>query len=184
MGRTASLAEARRAAFATAEYLDSATVVVASCSYLEVELVDGSRVDAKMALALPYRPAVGDELLVIGNARAFWVIGVVSGRGAMDLRVEGDIDIHAVGGKVRLDGDRGVDIGGSHISLRTKDLSVVADKVVEKFTNAVRHVREMWTTRSGERHEIVDGNSMKTAKRVTILAKDTVAVNGRQIHLG
>jgi len=180
----ASLAEKRREALATAEYLDSATVVVASPAHLEVELVDGTRVDAKMALAMPYQPAVGDELLVIGNGHAFWVIGVVSGRGAMELRVHGDVNIHAVGGKLRLDGDRGVDLGGPSISLRTKNLSIVADKVVEKLTNAVRHVREMWTTRSGERHEIVDGNSMKMAKRVTILAKDSVAVNGRQIHLG
>jgi hypothetical protein len=186
MGQTISLAEKRHplTETAAAEYLDSATVVAAARSPVEVELVGGKSVDAKLALAMPYQPVIGDELLVIGGARGYWVIGVVSGRGTLELRMPGDIDIHAMGGKLRLGGDKGVDIAGASISLRSKDLRVAAEKVVERFTNVVRNVREMLSVRAGERNITVEGNSIETAKRVTILAQENVAVNGQQIHLG
>lgn len=184
MGNPASIAEARRAAAGTAEYLDSATVVVSASSHVEVELIGGERVEAKLALAIPYRPSLGDELLVIGGARGYWVIGVISGRGTTQLRLPGDVDLHAMNGRLRLSGDRGVDVAGETISLRARTLRVAADTAMRRFTNVVTQVKEMLSVKAGERHTKVTGNSLETAKRVTILAEDNVAVNGQQIHLG
>lgn len=184
MGKTLSIAEARRAATGPAEYLDSATVVVSAPSHVEVELIGGDRVEAKLALAIPYRPSLGDELLVIGGRGGYWVIGVISGRGMTELRLPGDVDLHAMNGRLRLSGDRGVDVSGETISMRAKTLRVAADTVLEHFTNVVTHVKEMLTTKAGERHTRVEGSSLETAKRVTILAEENVAVNGEQIHLG
>ncbi len=186
MGNTVSLAAARAALSdaSAAPYLDVATVLSTSFSHVEVELVSGTRVSAKLALAVPYQPALRDEVLVIGNDSAHWVIGVVTGRGSLELRMPGDIDIHAMNGKLRLHGDEGVEVASKKISLRTKDLRVTAEKAIESFTNVVRSVREMLSTRAGERHTMVQGNSLETAKRVTILGNENVAVNGKQIHLG
>lgn len=187
MGNTISLAEARgplEAQAQAAEYLDSATVVAVAPSHVVVELVTGKRVDAKLALAIPYEPAIGDELLVIGRPESYWVIGVVSGTGSVALRLPGDVDIHAMNGKLRLSGDDGVEVSGTSIRLVSQDLRVVADKVVERFNNVVRNVREMLSVRAGERHTIVEGNSLETAKRVMILGHENVAVNGKQINLG
>jgi len=186
MGKTISLADKRPLAeqARAAEYLDTATVIAAAYSHLEVELVDGRRVEATMALAMPYQPAVGDELLVIGSPRGFWVIGVVSGRGSTELRLPGDVDIHAMDGKLRLTGDQGVEVTSPTIALRANDLRVTADKLVEQFTNVVRNVKEMLSVRAGQRHTAVKGNSMEMAKRVSIIGEENVAVNGKQIHLG
>ncbi|MEM1030875.1 MAG: DUF3540 domain-containing protein [Myxococcota bacterium] len=167
-----------------AEYLDRATVVASSPARVEVELIGGRRVAAQLALALPYRPALDDELLVIGGASGYWVIGVISGRGTTELRLPGDVDLHAMNGRLRLRGDRGVDVAGESVSLTARTLRVAAETAVERFHNLVTHVREMMSSKAGERHTDVSGSSLETAKRVTILAEENVAVNGQQINLG
>ena len=184
MANPISLAEIRASKIRVAEYLDSATVVSVAPSHVVVELIGGARVDAKLALALPYQPAIGDELLVVGRPGSYWVIGIVSGRGTLELNMPGDIGIHAMNGKLRLSGDHGVEIAGSTVRVVGKELRFVADKVVERFTNVVSRVREMLSVRAGERHTIVDGNSLETAERVMIMGKENVSVNGEQIHLG
>jgi hypothetical protein len=184
MGQTISLAEVRATQARAAEYLDSATVVAVAPSHVEVELIGGARVDAQLALAMPYQPAMDDELLVIGRPGRYWVIGVVSGRGSLELRMPGDVDIHAMNGTLRLSGDEGVEVHGSTVRLVSKDLRLVADKVVKRFNTVVTRVRDMWSVRAGQRQTIVEGDSIETAERVTILGKENVAINGEQIHLG
>lgn len=166
------------------EYLDRATVLASARTHVEVELIGGRRVEAQLALAIPYRPSIGDELLVIGGASGYWVIGVIAGRGTTELCMPGDVDLHAMNGRLRLRGDRGVDIAGETIGLTSRTLRVAADTAVERFGNLVTQVREMLSTKAGERHTNVAGASLETAQRVTILAEDNVAVNGQQIHLG
>ncbi len=186
MGNTISLAERRPLADAAraAEYLDTATVVAAAYSHVEVELQDGRRVEATMALAMPYQPSIGDELLVIGSERGFWVIGVVAGRGTTELRLPGNVDLHAMNGKLRLSGDEGVVIASPEVAVHANNLRVRADKMVEQLTNVVRNVKEMLSVRAGQRHTTVTGNSMEMAKRVSIIGEENVAVNGKAIHLG
>ena len=61
-------------------YLGPAEVVspVGESGLIEIRLLDGESVSARLALAMPYCPAVGDEVLVISQgASETYVIGVL-----------------------------------------------------------------------------------------------------------
>src|SRR4051812_14422405 len=87
------------------QYLGAGRVTAVGAGSLTVELEDGAEVEATMALAFPYRAAMGDVLLVIGRrdrsvsaegrtARTsdrHYVIGVLAGKGETDLRFTGDV---------------------------------------------------------------------------------------------
>ena len=74
-------------------------------------------VDARMALAHPYEPVPGDELLMIGEPDGYYVIGVLAGHGQTDLRFEGDVRIHAAGGKLELCGDSGLKLESPEVTV-------------------------------------------------------------------
>jgi len=151
---------------------------------LVIELSGGRRCPARLALASPYAPVVGDILLVIGGPGGHYAIGVLDGAGRTVLSVPGDIDVHAVGGSLRLSGDKGVQVEGESIEMRSNKLQVIAGAVVEKFTTAYQRVSEMLSLRAGQRHTVVDGASFEKSKSATLLTEETVTINGKQVHLG
>jgi hypothetical protein len=139
---------------------------------------------ATLALAMPYEPAAGDVLLVIGKQGEYWVIGVIRGAGRAVLRVAGDVELHAEGGTLRLTGDKGVKVSGAEVGFETGKLSVLAASLFEQVGSAVRRVTGLLTTQAGKSHTIVEGAAYEQAKSRAIVAEDTVTVNGTQIHLG
>ncbi len=168
------------------DYLGPATVLAAHLNTVDVQLPGHRRVQAKLALAMPYRPVVGDELLVVSGSDndEHWVIGVVHGKGSMRLEIPGDVDLRAVGGKLRLGGDAGVHIDSREITLSSEKLRIVANSLFEKLTTAVTRVQKVLSVQAGERHTVVEGNSLEKAKRATILTEETVSINGKAVHLG
>jgi hypothetical protein len=168
---------------AAVDYLGPATVADAERPEITID-VAGQRVKARLALASPYEPVEGDVLLVIGGPSGYFAIGVLDGGGRTVLRVPGDVDVHAVGGKLRLAGDSGVEIHGESVEVRASKLKVIAGAVVEKFTTVYQRVSEMLSVRAGQRHTMVDGASIEKSKSATILTEETVSINGKQVHLG
>jgi hypothetical protein len=166
------------------DYLGPATVVDATRADVVIELPGGRRTPARLALASPYEPVEGDVLLVIGGPGACYAIGVLEGTGRTVLAVPGDVEVRAVGGSLRLSGDRGVHIEGDSVEVRSSKLQVIAGAVVEKFTTVCQRVSEMLSVRAGQRHTIVDGESLEKSRSATILTEEAMAINGKQIHLG
>lgn len=171
------------AAGSAVTYLGPATVVEGSRAELTID-VAGKRGTARLALAVPYEPVPGDVLLVIGGPAGHWAIGVIDGAGRTAIAVPGDLDIRAIGGTLRLAGDKGVEVEGDAIELRSKKLTAIAGAVVEKFTTVYQRVTEMLSVRAGQRHTVVDGASLEKSKSATILTEETVSINGKQVHLG
>ena len=62
-------------------YLGPAEVTQVVGSDVTVLLTDGRETHAHLALAFPFQPTVEDELLVIGEADAWYVIGVLRSAG-------------------------------------------------------------------------------------------------------
>lgn len=170
-------------ALGAVDTLGPAIVVEARGADVTVD-VAGRRVKARLALSLPYAPIEGDTLLVIGGPSGHYAIGVIDGAGRTTLAVPGDVDVRAIGGTLRLSGDEGVDIDGGAVAVRAKKLHVLAGALVERFTTVVQHVTEMLSVRAGERQTVVDGASIETAKRASIVTHETVSINGKQVHLG
>ena len=164
--------------------LGPAEVLATGRRLLDVQLPSGEEVEAELALAFPYKPAVGDILLVIGDAERRYVIGVIEGKGELSLDFQGDVRLHSQNGELTLSGDKGVLVRGPVLDVVVESFSVLADKAVQKFTTLNQRVRELLTLRAGEAHTIVDETALQRAKKYAVVAEETASVNGKQILLG
>lgn len=141
-------------------------------------------VEARNALAWPYEPMVGDELLVAGGGAAFFVIGVLRGSGTTQLAFDGDLELYARGGELRLAADRGVRIDAPEVAVRSQAFHVVAEAATQ-IVGTLRHtVRELFALRAKEHVSQVEGNVLSQAKSMRMVSEDKVTLNGKEIFLG
>jgi len=165
-------------------YFGAAHVLESEAQYVKVRLADLREVWVRLALALPYEPVSGDQLLVISQGDDCYAIGVLEGHGRTSLAIEGDVELRAVGGSLTLEGDTGLELKSPEVQIEASKLSMVASAVSEKFDRLYQRVRGTRSQHAGETHEIVDGVAFQKAHRTTLLADETVTVNGKQIKLG
>lgn len=149
-----------------------------------LELPNGKQATAQPALAFLYEPAPGDVLLVIGNDDGHYAIGVLHATGRAVLAFKGDVDLRAVDGKLRLSGDKGVSVDGPEVEVHAGKLRMIAGAVVQRFDSVVQRVTSLLSTHAGKSHTIVDGASFTQAESGTILTKEVMTINGKQIQLG
>ncbi len=166
------------------DYLGPARVTRAEPHEIEVELRQGFRVEAQMALAFPYAPAVGDVLLVIGKGDEHYVIGVIQGAGLSRLTLPGAVELRAEGGPLTLSSDHSVAIRSRAVEVEADKLTTFAGAVVEKLDSVHQRVTGTIDVRAGETHTIVDGDSLLTAKNASIVTEEAMSINGDEIHLG
>lgn len=167
-----------------ADYLGPAELVESGPVKVRVRVGD-TITEAQLALAFAYEPAVGDLLLVVAKQGRAYVIGVLEGRGRARLAIAGDVDLHAIGGTLRLRGDAGVELEGRDVRIgATHKLRVVAEHAVSSFESLTRRVRGLLSSQSGDKLETVDGSRVDRSKQATILTEETMSINGREIHLG
>lgn len=171
------------AALSVAEYLGPAEVTAVHGGEVEVELPGGAPARAAMALAFPYVPCPGDELLIIGRGGDHYVIGVLRGSGQSVFSFPGDVSLRAEGGALRLSGDE-VEIAGRDVSLHAEALRVVAGSVVEKLRSLYQRISGPMSVHAQQAHAVVEGASVTQARSAAIVTEETVTINGRQVHLG
>lgn len=176
----------RHARASIGDYLGPAHVVEATdgAGAVRVELPDGAVVTATLALAIPYETAPGDVLLVIGKDGSHFVIGVIHGAGRSALRLQGDVELRAAGGALRLSGDKGVCIEGPEVDIRADKLRMVAGAVAQRFTSVVQRVSALLSVHAGQAQTVIEEGSFTRAKTAAILTEETMTINGKQIHLG
>jgi hypothetical protein len=166
------------------DYLGPGHVVGIEPHEVEVEIRGGERARATMALSIPYSPAIGDTLLVIGKNGDHYVIGVIHGTGATDLSFQGAVRLRAEGGPLTLSSDEGVAIEGPSLTVHAGKVEMFAGAVVQKFTSLYQRVREALNVHAGKAHTVVDDASFTTAKNASIVTEETMSINGKEIHLG
>jgi hypothetical protein len=166
------------------DYLGPGEVVDVQPHAVTVLLRGELRATAQLALAVRYLPRVGDVLLVIGRGDEHYVIGVLHGTGETQLSFSGAVNLRAEGGPLTLSSDRGVTIAGPSVGLHAGKLEIDAGAVVQRFTSLVQRVRDAWNLRVGKAHTVVDDTSFMTAKNASIVTKETMTINGEEIHLG
>jgi hypothetical protein len=175
---------------APALYLGPALVLALPASpasgRLDVQLAEapGTRVSAQLALPIPYRPALGDLLLVVGRGERHYAIGVLAGTGTTSLSFPGDVELRALGGELQLTGDAGIKLRSPETTIETGVLRTVATEVSERATRAFRWIRETLHVRAGASRSVVEGDDVRQAKRATILAEEVVKIDGGQVQLG
>ena len=167
------------------EYLGPARVTAVEGVEITVEIPGraGSILVAP-AFVLPYAPAVGDTLLVIGRGERHYAIGVLHGTGTTSLSLQGNVALHARDGALSLSGDHGVTIRGPELEVEVGKARVVADAVVQKLNSLYQRVSGLLSVRAIEAHTVVEKTSFTKAKNASILTEETVTVNGKQVLLG
>jgi hypothetical protein len=168
------------------DYLGPARVIERGVDGVLVEIPGSERpaVLAQPALAFPYEAAAGDVVLLISKGQSHYVIGVLQGTGKAVLAIQGDIELRAVGGTLTLSGDKGMTLKAPEVEVSAGKLRMAADSIVQKFSSAYQHVRGLLSVRAGEAHTLVDGASVARSKSGVILTEETMAINGKEIHLG
>ncbi|HEY6462165.1 MAG TPA: DUF3540 domain-containing protein [Polyangiaceae bacterium] len=180
----AALSKLRPAPVHAQEYLGPAHVDAVSPHEAVVTLPDGEMVHAGLAFTLPYTPAVGDVLLVIGRGPKHYAIGVIQGSGQTKLSFQGDVELESTNGTLRLTGARGVEVRAPAFELHTGALRMFARDVLQTFDSVRQRVASLLRVHAGEVQTLVDGGTYTQSKTAAILADQAVTVNGREIHLG
>jgi hypothetical protein len=150
---------------------------------VEVRLSTGKVATALSAVAFSYEPVADDVVLVIGDESAFYVIGVLAGRGKATIEAHGDLEIRAAG-KVHIAAGEGVVLQGPEVAVQADKLRMVAGAVTQTFGSLYRRVTELLATHAGQRHTVVEGTSHEQAKSATILTEEKMTINGKAIYLG
>jgi hypothetical protein len=139
---------------------------------------------ATMAMALPYRPAPGDLLLVIGRAEGWYAIGVLSGHGTTSLTAHGDLEIAAPNGRLDLSAGHAVRLAAPRIDAVARRFQLAADRVIERCQQATRWVAGLLDVRARQSTMVVDEAHMVKAQSVLVRADSQVNLDGEQVHLG
>jgi hypothetical protein len=166
------------------DYLGPAEVTEVAPTAVTVVVPGSAPARAELAFALPYAPVVGDLLLVIAKGGAVYAIGVLRGAGKTSLSLQGDVDLHAEGGRLRLSGDQGVELRGPELDVHAGKLRMIADSVLQTFSSVSQRVKSLLHVHAGETHTVVDEGSFAQSKSAAILTEETVTINGKEIHLG
>jgi len=164
-------------------FLGAAEVLSVDGPFVMIRAGADAPIRARLALAVPYEPAIGDQLLAISDGTAAWIIGVIAGSGATRLHLDGDVELAATG-VLHLSGGAGVHVTGPDVEVRADRLSMVAGRVTQAYHSVRKTVRELLSVHAGEQHTLVDGTNHAQAKSTRILSEKKVTINGREIFLG
>lgn len=167
-------------------YLGPATVVrmEGRAVLVRLALTPTAEVHAALAFTFPYEPQVGDSLLVMGQDQRFYALGVLAGAGQTRLEFHGDVDLRAFGGTLRIASDEKVEIEAPRLTLRAGVLRTLAQSIHEKADQLQRWVRGLLAVRAGTSRRTVAGEDSTRCHDSVTLAKDTVKIDGDQLHLG
>ncbi len=164
-------------------YLGPARVLEAAGRRVRLALHE-SEPWATLALAYPYQPVAGDVVLTAGDGDAYWVIGVLQGTGLTTFVAPGSIALSAPTGWIDLSAGQGVRIVAPDVEVKAGRLRLAARRVVERFGEACRWVRETFQLRAGRTRTVVQEECTLHAGSIAERARGTVAIDGEKINLG
>lgn len=164
-------------------YLGPARVGRVAGARVGLDLPDG-RVWAQSALGYSYRVTPGDTVLAIGRNGAWFVIGVLEGRGKTTFTAPGDIEFRAPRGRIDLISAEGLRLRSPSVKICSDELEIVARSVRERFNSARRWVKDTFEVRAGRSRTLVEKTHRLMAGRIVERAEGDVKIDGRKIHLG
>ncbi len=167
----------------TTTFLGPARVAQVKGVSLRLTLPDGE-VPAILATSYPYQPVEGDLVLAIGQEDAYYVIGVIQGKGKCTFLVPGDLEFKAPKGKIDLSSSRGIRLQSPDVMIKAKKLDLFAESVRERFGDACRWVKGGFQLRAGRVRQKIEGKYSIKAERIVERADKDVKIDGKKINLG
>jgi hypothetical protein len=160
------------------------TAVVTECTGERATVAfEGGLVASRLALAYAYQPVPGDVVLIIIQAEAAFVIGVLSGRGATALQAPGDLTITAPHGRITLSAGAGIELEAPQVALRAQSLEMLATTLVQSVQSAFKTFSDLLHIRAGRRQTEIDGISMESTERTYHRSKKETVINGESINI-
>jgi len=149
---------------------------------LEVRLASGRTVQAELALGVPYRPLRGDEVLVIGDDRRY-VIGVVAGRGRLDLAAEG-LSLRALG-RLTLSANQAIRLRAPKIHwLAEKTARFEVGTLLLQAAELRQDVGERLSVVTRDLDHVISRSWFAQADRACLKVVDAFHINGKVVRLG
>ena len=177
----------------TAGYLGPAKVLAGGAAgYVRVAMRDDV-VWARMAMAVPYSPQTGDDVLVISQAPpAAFVIGVLQGHGTTTLQVASDLHLEAPHGEVRIFAQKGVhirsataiDVEAPRTTFRATRLELLVTTLVQHATDVFTWASGLLQSRSRRQRWIAEEGMLVRAGRAHVKTTDNIHITGKTVHLG
>lgn len=179
----------------TVAYLGPARVVAGTNKYGYVKVVLGGDevMWARLAMAMPYCPEPGDEVLVICNKPPdAYVIGVLEGHGTTTLRVPHDLrleaprgEVHIIAGKtVHMRSDEALEFAAPRANFRFARLNMFVTTLVQRLTNAFTWATGLVQSKSRRMRWVADEGWLVRAGRAHIKTEENIHINGKTVHLG
>jgi len=176
-------------------YLGPATItrVAQETGSVELQIPKVKRATVRMAVAAPYHPAIGDEVLVISQGdEQTYVIGVLKGSGLTKWSVPGDLVFEAPQGGIRFaceqpmlfHSDWRVDIASKRMTLRAARLEFAARSLVQRVGNAYLWIKGLLQVKSRRCRTLADEDFLVKAKRARLKSEGDFNIDGKTIHLG
>jgi len=164
-------------------YLGPATVLAASDGDVDLELPEGRRT-ARLALSQSYAPEVGDTVLAVCREEEWFVIGLIQGTGTTTFTAPGDVELQAPRGRIEILARDGIVLESDLVEIVATRLELTARHVIERFHSVTQWITDSLHRRLGRMHTTVEGDCQLRAGRITEIADEDVAIDGRTIHLG
>ena len=166
-------------------YLGPATVLEVHGDEVLVQIDSATPVRARLALFIPYRPNADDVVLVHGDDRKLYVVGVLTGSGRVDLSGDQNVKIAARSGHLRLSGRGGVVLRGASVRLRaSEELSMAAARTHELFDEVEQRVHAGYEVLARELVDRTETSWLVRAGRTAWKVKEAVFVNSEVIRAG
>ncbi len=132
------------------------------------------------------------DAITVRDARGRLVFELHENAGVTSIVIpEGDLELRADRGRVRIAGSAGVSIEGPTISMRAQRLVTAvqvmethAGRILERAKDVYRDVEELSQLRAGHVRIVAKKAFRTLAERVRIKAKKDTHIDGDQIHLG
>ncbi len=146
-------------------------------------LFEGATVSARMALAFTYQPLAGDVVLVINQDQLCFIIGILSGRGAMTLQAPGDLTISAPNGRISLSARDAIEVDAGRFAVRVQAIEMLAISLVERVQTAFKTFTDLLHITAGARQTRIDGVSMESTERTYHRSEKETVLNGETINI-
>jgi hypothetical protein len=168
----------------TALYLGPATVSRTAGRRVLVRRGGEPEAWADLALAFPYQPQPGDEVLLAAHEERRYVIGLLQGHGPVVLPFPGDVTLSAPAGTVRLIAGKGVSMEAPSIELRAGTIELEAKTLVQHLENAYQWVKDLFQVNAGRSRLDTEGSHHQVAERTYIRSEKETKIDGDRIYLG
>lgn len=168
----------------TTLYLGPATVSRSSGRRALVRRAGETETWAELALAFPYQPQPGDQVLLVAQEERSYVIGVLQSRGPVVLPFPGDVTLSAPDGAMRLVAGKGVSVEAPSVELRADSVEIEATTMTQRLENACQWVKDLFQVRAGRSRVVVEGTSHQVAERTVIRSEKETKIDGDKIYIG